>query len=172
MKRNDAWKEEEDVLLTRLWNVEKLSAGQITKEIKRTRNAIIGRASRLGLDMRHKGGSKKGTRKAVKAFTPVYKRPPSPPRPPRDPKKPGRPFIIHPYRAAERKAPQPVAPIQRWTGEGVHILEATHGQCRAILGSSDDPHRLAICCGKPVKEGSNFSFCDEHLALYTTNPWR
>lgn len=168
MKPRETWTDEEDVLLTRLWNVEKLSAGQITKQINRTRNAIIGRASRLGLDMRHKGGSPKGVRKA-RPLAPAQKKPP---KPPRDPKKPGRPFIIHPYRAAERKAPQPVAPIQRWTGEGVHILETTHGQCRAILGSSDDPHRLAICCGKPVKEGSNFSFCDEHLALYTTNPWR
>jgi GcrA cell cycle regulator len=39
-------------LLTHYWNVEKLSAGECAKRLGISRNAVIGRAHRLGLDAR------------------------------------------------------------------------------------------------------------------------
>lgn len=163
------WTKEEDERLTKLWNENKLSTAEIGNELGRRRNGVIGRAHRLGLDLKASGGSRPGRdRKAV----PKTPKAPKPPAPPKSPKRPGKPFVFKPSTEVARKPPQHVAPIQKWTGEGVPMLEATPGQCKAVMGSSDDARGLAVYCGKPVKEGTTLSFCSDHYAKYTTsNYW-
>lgn len=155
------WTKEEDALLTKLWGDGKLSAPEIGRKVGRNKNAVIGRAHRLGLGRKKSGGSKPG-RKAKKSI-PIPK--------PKSPKRPGKAFVFKHSTEADRKPPRYVAPTQKWLGSGVHLLDTTYGQCRAILGSSDDARGLAICCGKPIKAGTNLSFCDDHYAEYTTNYW-
>jgi len=61
MSRN-AWTEEEDFYLRELWPTENHSAEIIGGIIGRSRNAVIGRAQRLGLS---KKGPPRGRRKRV-----------------------------------------------------------------------------------------------------------
>lgn len=158
-----AWTKEEDALLTKLWEKGKQSAPEIGREVGRSKNSVIGRAHRLGLGKKKSGGSRPGRKAKVVDPKPIE--------PPKSPKRPGKAFVFKPSTEADRKPPQYIAPTQKWAGEGVHLLDTTHGQCRAILGSSDDARGLAICCGKRVKEGTGLSFCPDHYAVYTTSYW-
>lgn len=157
------WTKEEDARLTKLWNEGKLTAPQIGRKMGRSKCGIIGRAHRLCLVNKPKGGGR--PRKHPKEAVPKALKPP------KSPKRPGKPIIFKVITVADRKPPQYVAPTQKWLGEGVHLLDTAYGQCRAIMGSSDDPRGLAVCCGKPVKEGTGLSFCPEHYAQYTTSSY-
>jgi GcrA cell cycle regulator len=50
--RHTPWTEERIAKLTRLWNVEKLTVGQIVRVMGITRNSILGKVRRLNLDSR------------------------------------------------------------------------------------------------------------------------
>lgn len=51
-RASNRWPEPLETALTRLWNVEKLSASQCAERLGVTRNAVIGKAHRLGLEAR------------------------------------------------------------------------------------------------------------------------
>ena len=52
--------------------------------------------------------------------------------------------------------------------EPVPLMEARHGQCRAIIEGIKDKDGLAMVCGKPTVWNKPFSFCSEHFEQYTT----
>lgn len=143
------WSADDDALLTKLWS--KNSAKVIGDKMDRSRNGIIGRAHRLGLAAKAKPRPRAERKKIIPQKALVQDE---------------KPPVV---RSLERIPPQYVPPTQIWTGEGVPLLEATHGQCRAILGSSNDLRGLAIYCGAPVVEGQSFSFCEKHLALFISS---
>lgn len=125
---------------------QKLSAGEIAKEMGITRNAVIGKLARLGL-------MKNGTVKVAipKETIAVAKQPRAPNRtivfdPPPPP-------VVAPR-------PLPVTPI---TPTAIHILDLQDHHCRAVLdGRAADG--LSLYCGAPKAGGS--SYCATHLGLY------
>lgn len=155
------WTEEEIKTLVELWPTK--TASEISKITGRNRNSIIGRVNRMGLKPKREGVIRKiYERLAEKRFGPLREPKPAP-------KRPGKPVV---FRAQEvnRKPPRYVPPTQIWSGKGVPFLDTGYGQCRAILGSSGGADGLTMVCGKPVKQGSVFSFCEDHNRLYT-RPW-
>lgn len=153
-----AWTEERIALLTKLWS-DGLTASQIASHLgdNTTRNAVIGKAHRLGLSGR-----------------------PSPVRAPRDPgvKTPVRqarpkPVTGHghprlplmarpnpnPVRKAESAArPQPVEVVP---GPGVTLLKVTDKMCKWPIGHpGDDGFRF---CGNQSRDGS--PYCEGHAQL-------
>ncbi len=46
------WTDEEAAALEQLWNVEKLSAQEIGRRLGRSKNAVVGKAHRMGLEKR------------------------------------------------------------------------------------------------------------------------
>jgi GcrA cell cycle regulator len=162
------WEPAEDASLSELWLANQLSASAIGERIGRTRNAVIGRAARIGLPLRVPPTVIRSARSAL------------PPRPPplnhdRDPVpllrriKMRRGFDLV-QRPKERKPPTPeTAPPEPWPGPAVPFLEAEAYQCRAIVSNPDEP---AACCGARIPVGQPFSFCPYHLGLYTTPRWR
>ena len=67
-----------------------------------------------------------------------------------------------PYKAKKIKPEPPVVQLP------VPLMEAKHGQCRAVIEGITDKDGLAMVCGKPTVWGKPFSFCSEHFEKYTT----
>lgn len=53
MRNGDDWTEQEEAELTRRWEQQKQTASQIAKEMKKSRNAVIGKVHRMGLSRRY-----------------------------------------------------------------------------------------------------------------------
>lgn len=138
------WNEEERQLLTKMWPTN--SSGVIAERLGRTRNAIIGMARRMQLPPKIPGGKPRSAAKS----TVVTRAPPS--------------------RVRVTIKSKPAA--QPDLTKGIPLLEASSSQCKAIIESSTDPKGLAMVCGQPVPLGRFFSFCDYHLARYTTKSTR
>jgi len=151
------WTKERIELLTKLWT-EGLSASQIAAELggSMSRNAVLGKANRLGL-----------THGAAKGIGTPRPRKPSPPEP-----APGtETFSLQdPSPAAMMTSPQPAAPPTPLPpregavaprSEGVTIMELREAMCRWPLG---DPTTPAFrYCGAGAVEG--LPYCPHHAQI-------
>ncbi|HEY6021096.1 MAG TPA: GcrA family cell cycle regulator [Candidatus Paceibacterota bacterium] len=126
--------------IKKLWPTN--SASEIGALIGRTRNSVIGAVHRMKLPPKKTINQTEGggRPKAEPQFIP------KPPRP---------------------KAPAPTEPQSAFR---VSLMDARADQCKAIVGSTDDPNGLATVCGGPVPEGQAYEFCAFHLAKYTQPP--
>ena len=131
------WAETEIKTLERLW--ETLPAKEIGALVGKTKNAVIGKANRLGLPMKK---SKPGMRQARDiTVKPKRVRAPSPPR-----------------REPIRIAPMVIEPPVPVDG-GLHIMQLESHHCREITGYGY-PDLLARYCGNEKKPDS--SYCPFH----------
>ncbi|TPE61805.1 GcrA cell cycle regulator [Sandaracinobacter neustonicus] len=175
-----AWTDERIALLKQYWE-EGRSASQIAEILGEglSRNAVIGKAHRLGLASRPsplKTGEAKAESKAPKAEakpaapkpaprpapqpvaaapapqpapTPVVAAPVAPPVAPA-------PAALSP---GLQPAPRPAAP--RGKGERVTLLDLNDRICKWPIGHPDEPD--FHFCGKPVNPG--FPYCGEHCLV-------
>lgn len=132
------WTKETIDKLKELWN-QGLSAEQISREIPgTTRNAVIGKKHRLGLEKRKQPPSQNPIRIREKKERiqkmPVFKPAPLPPAPP--------------------------------NGKGIPFMKATASTCRSVEGYEIDEngHNLAMFC--PNQAGVDSSFCAFHQNIY------
>ncbi|HEY1896908.1 MAG TPA: GcrA family cell cycle regulator [Terracidiphilus sp.] len=135
---SSTWTEAQDEYLREHYGQD-LSARQIGNELCLSRNAVIGRARRLGIE--------------------VVPRPRNPERPRRraSPKRGvPRPADPQPPRATEMSAE--LFPI---VSRPVSLLQAQDHHCRAIVGERDG---IALYCGADKQSGS--SFCPGHYARF------
>ena len=140
------WTDDMCIQLKELWDTLKWSPRHIAVELGVSRNAIIGKVHRLGLQARRRA---------------------RPPHLTSDP-----PFLTTPrFRKQPRQAPTPpdmpsIAP--EMVSGGVSFMEASRFQCRAIVGRDDDFYGLVRFCGTPVVEGT--SWCHYHAAIVFQPP--
>ena len=145
MSTPTAWTQDEIEFLTKEWLAGK-SAKNISLELNtgKTRNAVIGKARRLGLSQPRIAKSSPGPaeerpqRKTEKA-KPVVKTKKVPPK-----------FF----------APRPPLPGQ----SPIAITELRLSTCRAIVGHDDSIHHLAVYCGDQVFPGK--PYCPSHCQLF------
>ena len=169
-----AWTDERIALLKQYWEAGR-SASQIAELLGEglSRNAVIGKAHRLGLASRPsplKTGETKAEPKAPRAEPkaaapkPVAPRPqPAPPAPASAapeaaarpaPSAPPQPVAIEPASASVRSAPRP-------KGGRVTLLDLNDRICKWPIGHPDEPD--FHFCGKPVNPG--FPYCSEHCLV-------
>jgi len=142
------WIAPEDDILRELWGRER--AVDIAQRLGRTRNAIIGRAHRLGLAPLRKP-RKPGARPPAKPIT-------TPP-----------PVVRSPEEPSPMPAPTPAAMPRRTSPdavircEGVSLSRVAAGECRWPIG--DKPFRF---CGAPIAHRF-YSWCSAHTAIGTVD---
>lgn len=136
------WNPERDQIITDNRGV--LPASAIANMLGCTRNAVIGRARRLGLDKLKPTGVKRepGSQKRVKRVNGEKK------------------IRTAPVREFE-SPPMPVAPLNI---PFIDLEERHH--CREIVGTGD--YGLSLSCGHPQIEAS--SYCEFHHRLNYTRP--
>ncbi len=144
---NTRWTDEEDALLRRL-RAEGVSSSKIAVQIGKSRNAVIGRASRMGLPSVNESHR------------------PDPNRPRRPQGRPQtRPTGVHlpghnRVRAkAARPRPQPVAAADAPAPSGVGLIALTSGDCHWPYG--DGPFTF---CGHRVDLSGRQPYCGYHRA--------
>ena len=164
-----AWTDERIALLKQYWE-EGRSASQIAELLGEglSRNAVIGKAHRLGLASRPsplKTGEAKAEPKPQRS-EPKAAAPKPAPRP-----APAAP--VTPVEAQPRPAPAPVAqpmveqvptaskPASRPQGGRVTLLDLNDRICKWPIGHPDEPD--FHFCGKPVNPG--FPYCSEHCLV-------
>jgi GcrA cell cycle regulator len=169
-----AWTDERIALLKQYWE-EGRSASQIAELLGEglSRNAVIGKAHRLGLASRPsplKTGEAKAESKAPRAEPKAAAPKPAPARPvpaapaaaPAQAEAPQRPapapvaepVAIEPASVAARSAPRP-------KGGRVTLLDLNDRICKWPIGHPDEPD--FHFCGKPVNPG--FPYCSEHCLV-------
>ncbi|PZU51391.1 MAG: GcrA cell cycle regulator [Sphingomonas sp.] len=177
-----AWTDERIALLKQYWE-EGRSASQIAEILGEglSRNAVIGKAHRLGLASRPsplKTGDAKAEAKPAKAEARPTEAKPAAPKPAPRPA---------PQPAAAAPAPAPAAPVApsapapapapaaltpglqpaprpatpRAKGERVTLLDLNDRICKWPIGHPDEPD--FHFCGKPVSPG--FPYCGEHCLV-------
>jgi hypothetical protein len=133
------------------------SAGVIAREIKTSRNAVIGKLHRLGLKRPAPAGrvrmspqkpvAGKPSRLVANAFPQLVKT------------------------TKSQKGPRPVRderPMAADPGPGiVRFLDRSSKQCAWPKWSDDTPLAEKICCGQPIEEGRHYPYCAHHLRLNT-----
>ena len=139
-----------------------VKSGTIASLLGITRNAVIGKVSRL---------RKQGVNMAVRSPNQIIY----------TARATSQPAPVHfgtRVVTIKPKAPMPapiVKPIlQPPPPEGVSILDIGYAQCRWEIGRDDGPYRLAIFCGAGTEtvQGSARSYCPEHCKLaYNQTPW-
>lgn len=164
-----AWTEDRIATLTKLW-AEGLTASQIAQELGDvTRNAVIGKAHRLGLSgrpspvraQRSTGSTASRPAKPKTSAQPAAARTVAKPAAPKVQKAPTPPAV------SERPRLQ-LAEIE--AGPGVTLLKVTDKMCKWPIGHPGDPDfRL---CGRPA--GESGPYCEPHgeLAYQTIPPKR
>lgn len=129
-----------------------LSGGHVAAHMAKTRNQVIGKAKRLGLQLR---GKPFPPPKAISAAA--------------RPRKPNKTIDIGPL-PAPVVAPTPIVPIPEDPSSAVdpvHILDVRGHHCRAVL-SARGADGLAMFCGAPKIEVS--SYCAFHSARFIQPP--
>jgi GcrA cell cycle regulator len=170
-----AWTDERIALLKQYWE-EGRSASQIAEQLGEglSRNAVIGKAHRLGLASRPsplKTGEGKATprpRPAPAAAAPEPEAAPPPRAAPAATAEPVAPAPIPatpaPAAAAPPSSPLPTAatrPSTRARGARVTLLDLNDRICKWPIGHPDEPD--FHFCGKPVNPG--FPYCGEHCLV-------
>ena len=134
------WTSEEDAILVRLWPTD--PARNIGALMGKTKNAIIGRAGRLGLE------NKRARAGQMQARAPHSRRRATPQPEKREP-------------TLKRVPPMVIAPPEPVPG-GLHIMQLEPHHCREVIGRGT-PDLLPRYCGAPKQAGS--SFCAGHHAI-------
>lgn len=149
-----AWTEDRIATLKAGWEGG-MTASQIAEQLGEgvTRNAVIGKAHRLGLESRPspvKGGDE--------AATPVTASPPAPAPAPAQAKAAPPPEPVAPPPAIAK----PIAKPARRTGKAtrVTLLDLNEKICKWPIGHPGEPD--FHFCGKPVQ--ASFPYCSEHCA--------
>jgi len=140
------WAEEQVLELKALW-AKGFSAGRISQKMPQfTRNAVIGKAHRLGLESRKQAPSQNPrqivTRKERVAMTTKFP-------------------------ALRIVAPE--TPPPRPEGDLIPFMKADSRTCRSVEGHSDKSG-LAMFC--PAPKDPNQSFCAYHHSIYYPRPTR
>ena len=152
------WDDEQIRILKEEWA--KGSTGtEIARMINKTRNAVIGKARRMGLEER-------APRNQHHSSTPAGKLEPKKKRV-RKPAKRVDEIALKAKQEGGRNAPvfYPAArPLT--TKPPISIMELKMGTCRAVVGKA--PDGLATYCGDDVFPGK--SFCPGHCAMYFAPP--
>lgn len=158
-----AWTEERIEKLTKLWT-EGLTASQIAQELGDvTRNAVIGKAHRLGLSGRP------SPVRAARTKKPAASRP-AKPKPlaarsnasaPSNKPKPA-PAVQPPAQPVRQQPAMPQLDLSEIeAGPGVTLLKVTDKMCKWPIGHPGEPgFRL---CGRPSAEGG--PYCQAHAEL-------
>lgn len=161
-----AWTEDRISLLTKLW-MDGQTASQIARALGEatTRNAVIGKAHRLGLS---------GRPAPARAPRPAISRPAQPKsfsranpaagNAPRAGRQPVQPAEARPRHAAPRvsEAPRPVVrAIDIPAGPGVSLLKVTDKMCKWPIGHPGDENFRF--CGNGAHDGS--PYCEGHAQL-------
>lgn len=149
------WNEESIEILKTLWEEDDLSAKEIGQEIKMSKNAVIGKAHRLGLSR--------------KTHAPR----------PRERGERTRTKVVRNGNVIRTIQPK-IIPLAPPTGLGIHIVDLEHEHCRAIVGTGHDG--LARYCGSERRHATDYrgyskvgtddqplfrgSFCDFHARAY------
>lgn len=147
------WPDEQVKDLTQMW-MAGYSAKQIGDNLGKTRNAVIGKVHRLGLE-----------RVPIRSNT-MSARPPLP----RKHKRGQTNFNFSIGQAKRPKAslpPMHVAPtiVEPLNGSGVTILELKRDQCHAVIKEGNRrTSELARYCGNPVTDEG--SYCAGHHAAF------
>jgi GcrA cell cycle regulator len=172
-----AWTDERIAQLKQYWE-EGRSASQIAELLGEglSRNAVIGKAHRLGLASRPsplKTGEAKAEPRAPKAEPKASAPKPAPPRPAPQPAPAPAPFVVQaetPARPALPPVAQPDAgeapavaarSAPRPKGGRVTLLDLNDRICKWPIGHPDEPD--FHFCGKPVNPG--FPYCSEHCLV-------
>ncbi|MBL8645639.1 MAG: GcrA cell cycle regulator [Sphingosinicella sp.] len=170
-----SWTDERIETLRSLWE-KGLTASQIADKLGNvSRNAVIGKAHRLGLKARPspvKGDSDGTPREtAKKAAAPAAPKPKPEaaaqeasapqPRPAPEAKVPPAPAAAAPKPAMPVRAAMPAAPVKpRAPGEKVTLLDLSDKICKWPIGHPGEPDFQF--CGRPVNPG--FPYCTAHCA--------
>jgi GcrA cell cycle regulator len=167
-----AWTDERIALLKQYWE-EGRSASQIAEQLGEglSRNAVIGKAHRLGLASRPsplKTADGKATPRAPRPASAAPEPAPAAqaqPVAPADPVSPPAPAPAAPLSAAApAPSPLPTAaarPSARPKGTRVTLLDLNDRICKWPIGHPDEPD--FHFCGKPVSPG--FPYCGEHCLV-------
>lgn len=162
-----AWTDERIAILKRGWEGGK-TATQIAEELGEgvTRNAVIGKAHRLGLESRPspvKNADEAPAKPAAKAAAPAAPATPAaPPAPRAAPQADARPV--------EARLPEPAAPAQpaarakptgKAKGARTTLLDLNDKVCKWPIGHPGEPD--FHFCGKPSQAG--FPYCTEHCLV-------
>lgn len=150
------WTEERIEVLTRLW-AEGLSASQIAAELGggASRNAVLGKAHRLGLVRRETKGPS----------TPGSPKPPRPPTPPAAaappmPQAPA-PALVEQHPVCQPAETSPAQAVVVPRSAGVTIMELREAMCRFPLGDPTTPEFRF--CGAQASTG--LPYCAHHAQI-------
>lgn len=154
MKQDSWWDEDRVNLLKDYWS-QGFPASEVAASMKTTRNAVIGKVHRLGLEKRGQGKNPpKGHPSRLRGRR-------------RNSAGHGTSRRTHQFSAS--LALRPAEPPQPVPG-GVSILDLEHQHCRAVIGIGDDG--LARFCGadkEPLVMGES-SYCSTHGDIYFNRP--
>jgi GcrA cell cycle regulator len=133
-----------------------LSGSQIAKLLNTTRNSVLGKIHRLGLQLKGASGRFPEGAARTGGIASIRKR------------------GLKPRVAAAKAAPMVCEPlpviIERGAGRAVSLMDAKLRDCRAVLDTSDG---AVLFCGHTTGfnwKGQRSSYCPEHHALYFVTP--
>lgn len=146
-----AWTDEMDATLKELWQ-SGMRALLIGNVMGKTKNAVIGRAHRVGCPRRENKTRGKNFQSDIIKAKKIIKALPSPP-------------PVATVRAVSVLTRVKTEPVVR-EGQPVHFFDLKAHHCRAPMW---DHYKTGdMYCGKRKKNGS--SYCEEHHAKFTTKP--
>lgn len=154
-----AWTDERIALLKQYWE-EGRSASQIAEVLGEglSRNAVIGKAHRLGLASRP-SPLKSGEPRAEPRAAPAETKAPRAAAP--KPAAPAPQPAVAPAAPAPQPVAQPARPAPRAKGAKVTLLDLNDRICKWPIGHPDEAD--FHFCGKPVNPG--FPYCGEHCLV-------
>lgn len=139
------WTLETEGALREMWATGAASR-EIANKLGTTRNAVIGKARRMGLSSRGK--------------TFVSQQPAAPTRAER---KKLLSLSDNPERKPLHWSPM-VTRLEKPSNAPVGILDVAFHHCRAVVGADETSRRLALFCGAQIVEGK--SYCPYHQSIY------